>query len=239
MWIMSQTTTPTPSPVKPSRPGVFPLQNGDRLTRLEFERRYDATPGLKKAELIEGVVFMPPPVSLDAHGEPHANLMLWLGTYRTHTPGLRWGDNSSLRLDLDNEPQPDACLLIAPDRGGHARISSDGYIEGAPELVAEVAASSVSYDLHIKMRVYRRNGVREYLVWRTLDGEIDWFVLRDTDYVRLTPDAAGVYRSEVFPALWLDAPALLRGDLAQVLKVLQDGLASAEHAALQSSARPD
>jgi Putative restriction endonuclease len=223
---------PTPQPVKPSVPRVPPLQNGDRLARPEFERRFDATPGPKKAELLEGIVYMsPPPVSHDHHSAPHADLLTWQGVYRARTPGVLGGDNGSLRLDLDNEPQPDTYLMIATDRGGQAKIDVEGYVAGAPELVGEVAASSVSYDMHLKLRVYRRHGVREYLVWRTLDVEIDWFVLRDTDYQRVSPDASGVYRSEVFPGLWLDAPALLRGDLAGVLQTLEQGLASPEHAA--------
>ena len=223
--------TPTPQLVKPSVPRVPPLQNGDRLSRPEFERRFDATPRLKKAELLEGIVYMsPPPISHSHHSAPHADLLWWLGTYRVATPGVLGGDNGSLRLDLENEPQPDTYLMIAPDRGGQAKIDEEEFVAGAPEFVGEVAASSVSYDLHVKLRVYRHHGVREYLVWRTLDGEIDWFVLRDGDYHRLAPDAAGAYRSEVLPGLWLDAPALLRGDLAAVLQRLQQGLASPEHA---------
>jgi Uma2 family endonuclease len=141
------------------------------------------------------------------------------------------GDNGSVRLDLDNEPQPDALLIIDPACGGQVRISADGIIEGAPELVAEVASSSVSYDLHVKLQVYRRNGVREYLVWRVLEREIDWFVLRAGQYERMPVDVQGLLRSEVFPGLWLDPAALVRGDLATVVAIVQQGLASPEHAA--------
>jgi Uma2 family endonuclease len=148
------------------------------------------------------------------------------------------GDNSTVRLDLDNEPQPDVLLFINPVCGGQVRISADGYIEGAPELVAEVASSSASYDLHAKLHVYRRNGMREYIVWRVLDREIDWFVLRAGQYERLLLDATGLYHSEVFPGLWLDPAALLRGDLAAVLAVVQRGLASPEHAAFSTRLRP-
>jgi len=147
-------------------------------------------------------------------------------------------DNVTVRLDLDNEPQPDALLFIDPACGGHVLIDAEGYIEGAPELVAEVASSSASYDLHAKLRVYRRNGVREYLVWRVLDREIDWFVLRAGQYERVLLDAEGLYRSEVFPGLWLDPVALLRGDLATVLAVVQRGLASPEHAAFVTRLHP-
>ena len=214
------------------------LENGDRLTRAEFERRYEAMPHLKKAELIEGVVYVPSPVRHRQHGAPHAQLIGWLVQYAANTPGVEVGDNTSVRLDLDNEPQPDALLFIDPDCGGQVRISADGIIEGAPELVAEVASSSVSYDLHVKLHVYRRNGVREYVVWRVLDREIDWFVLRAGQYERMVVDAQGFFRSEVFPGLWLDPAALVGGDLATVLAVVQQGLASPEHAAFVARLHP-
>jgi Uma2 family endonuclease len=215
---------------QPVRPSVVPpLQPGDRLTRAEFERRYDATPGLKKAELIEGIVYVPPPVSQSWHSNPHSHLINWLGHYEASTPGVQSGNGGSLRLDLDNMPQPDAFLMIDPNRGGQARIDSDGYVAGAPELIGEIAASTVSYDLHVKLNVYRRNGVREYVVWRTYDREIDYMVLREGQYQKLSFAADGVIRSEVFPGLWLAPGALLAGDLASVLRVVQDGLASPEH----------
>ncbi len=207
-----------------------PLEPGDRLTRAEFERRYDAMPNLKKAELIEGVVYMPSPVRQRRHGQPHLNLIGWLVPYVAATPGVEGGDNSTVWLDNDNEPQPDALLFIDPARGGQARINAADYIEGPPELVAEVSASSVSFDLHTKLNVYRRCGVREYVVWRVLDGAIDWFVLREGQYERLAPDAQGILKSEVFPGLWLDPTALVNGDLARVLGVLQQGIATQEHA---------
>ena len=141
--------------------GIPPLQNGDWLTREEFERRYDATPGLTKAELIDGVVYMPPPVSHDDHSEPHFDLIGWLAQYRALTPGVRGGDNGSLRLALGSMPQPDGYLLILPSHGGQARIDEDGYVEGAPELVAEVSASRASFDLNDKLNTYRRGRVRE------------------------------------------------------------------------------
>jgi len=210
---------------------LLALENGDRLTRAEFERRYDAMPHLKKAELIEGVVYVPSPVRHRQHGSPHAHLIGWLFQYAANTPGVEIGDNSSVRLDLDNEPQPDALLFIDPACGGQVRISTDGIIEGAPELVAEVASSSVSYDLHAKLHVYRRNGVLEYMVWRVLEREIDWFVLRAGQYERLPVDGQGLLRSQVFAGLWLDPAALIRSDLATVLTIVQHGLANPEHEA--------
>lgn len=210
---------------------IPPLEPGDRLTRAEFERRYEAMQHCTKAELIEGIVYMPSPVRLQRHGQPQAHLVGWLVFYTGGTPGVIAGDNSTVRLDLDNEPQPDALLLIEPACGGQARVSADDYVETAPELVAEVAASSASVDLHAKRQVYRRSGVREYIVWRVLDGALDWFILRHETYTPLEPDAQGVMRSEVFPGLWLHTAALLRGDMASVFATLQQGLASPEHAA--------
>jgi Uma2 family endonuclease len=206
-----------------------PLENGDRLTRAEFERRYDAMPELKKAELIEGEVYMPSPVRHGGHSHPHTQLVTLLGMYEMETPGVEAGDNGSIRLDLDNEPQPDAYLIIRPERGGHVRISEDDYLEGAPELVAEVASTSASYDLGKKLNAYRRSGVQEYIVWRVLDGQIDWFVNQDGRFEPLPPAADGILRSRVFPGLWLDPLALLNGDKTKVKSTLQQGLETSEH----------
>ena len=206
------------------------LENGDRLSRAEFERRYDARPDLKKAELIEGVVHVPSPTRFTGHARPHAAIMLWLGTYAAATPGVQVSDNPTVRLDLDNEPQPDAALLVAPQAGGQARVDEDDYVAGAPELVAEIAASSASYDLHDKLHVYRRSGVREYLVWRTLDGRFDWFELADGVYRPRPPDASGQVTSRVFPGLCLAVDALLRGDLPAVVAAQQRGLTEPAHA---------
>jgi Uma2 family endonuclease len=227
---MASPTQMYPALVTPPSEVVFPLENGDHLTRDEFERRYEAMPGVKKSELIEGAVYMPSPVRQDQHETPHIALGTWLGVYWSATPGVTPADNSTVRLDLDNEPQPDALLIIDPRCGGQVH-QEDGLIVGAPELVIEVAASSVSIDRNTKLQVYRRNSVREYLIWRVLDRAIDWFVLRQGQYHTLTPHADGTLRSEVFPGLWLDAEALLRWDMAQVLRVLGQGLTSTEHGA--------
>ncbi len=206
-----------------------PLESGDRLTRAEFERRYEAMPGLKKAELIEGEVYMPSPVPHGQHSDPHSILVGWIAYYRVHTTGVDSGDNGSVRLDLNNEPQPDAYLIIRPERGGQAQISTDDYIEGAPELVAEVSSSTVSIDLGKKLHAYRRNGVREYIVWRVLDQELDWFVNRDGRFEPILPSPDGILRSTAFPGLWLDRDALMRGEFPAVFACLQRGLASETH----------
>jgi hypothetical protein len=214
------------------------LEAGDHLSRDEFERRYEAMPHVKKAELIEGVVYMPSPVRYQRHGRPQRHLSCWLGVYEANTPGVGGADDSTVRLDAPNEFQPDGLLFIDPAHGGQVRLSADDYIEGAPEFAAEVSASTVSIDLHTKLIVYQRNGVREYLVWRVLDQEVDWFVLRDEQFMRQAPDAQGILRSTVFPGLWLDAAALVRGDLATVLAVLHEGLVSPEHAAFVARLNP-
>ena len=215
-------------------PAVLPLEPGDHLTRREFERRYAAMPWLKKAELIDGVVYVPAAVS-NFHSSLHFRLIGWLARYEEATPGVEGGDNASLRFDDENEPQPDALLRLLPECGGQSRVDEEGYLVGPPELVAEVAMSSASYDLHEKLQVYRRRGVREYLVWRVRDREIDWFRLHTRKYVRLPKSRDGIYKSGVFPGLWLDVEAMLRGRKRQVKVVAERGLASAAHAKFAAS----
>jgi len=214
----------SPTPLRPP-----PLEPGDRLTAREFERRYEAMPHVKKAELIEGVVYMPSPVRV-SHSVSHGIVMGWLGQYAASTPGLQLADNATLRLDTDNVVQPDALLRLDSAHGGRSRVSSDDYLEGAPELIVEVATSSAAYDLHEKRRIYRRNGVQEYLVWQVLEGRLDWWELVVGEYVTIAVDADGLLRSRVFPGLWLDPQAILAGNLSVVLVRLHQGLASTEHA---------
>jgi Uma2 family endonuclease len=217
-------------PLQRSSARLPPLENGDCLTREDFLRRYEAWPDWKKAELVEGVVYVATPVRFTAHGEQDLAMLTWLGVYQISTPGVRAGGNSTVSLDPDNVPQPDGLMIIDPAWGGQTEIDSHGYVESAPELVEEIAASSVSIDLHQKFEVYRRNHVREYVVWRVLDEEIDWFVLRGDHYERLPLSQDGIYKSEVFPGLWLDPKAMVNSDFVRVHKVLHEGLASREHA---------
>jgi Uma2 family endonuclease len=206
-----------------------PLVPGERLTRDEFERRYEAMPDVR-AELLDGVVYvMASPVSL-SHGTPHADLIGWLAIYRFQTPGCRVVADGSLRLDIASEPQPDAMMYIEEDYGGSARVTPDDRLEGGPELVAEIAESSLPYDLNVKLPIYRRNGVREYLLWRVEDEVIDWYVLRNGRYELLQPTPDGVLRSEIFPGLWLDPRAILGNDSRRLLDVALRGLSSPEHA---------
>lgn len=215
-----------------------PLQAGDRLTLPEFERRYHQMPPHVKAELIAGMVYMPSPVRARSHGRPHAIIMGWLMRYEAATPGTEVLDNATVRLGGDNEPQPDALLRIEDVSGGRSSISGDNYVEGAPELVVEIAASSAAYDLHDKRDAYRRAGVQEYLVWSVFEHRLMWFMLHEGRYVALPPDDQGVIHSQVFPGLSLAVAALLDDNLATVLAVLQKGIAGAAHTAFVQRLAP-
>jgi Uma2 family endonuclease len=214
-----------------SAPAEALLEPGDRLSRAEFERRYERMPHLKKAELIERIVYMPSPLRARSHAEPHIRLAGWLLLYTSETPGVECFDNASVRLDLDNEPQPDLVLIKSAAKGGQARISKDDYLEGAPEFVVEIVGSSQAYDLHQKKGAYRRNGVGEYLAWITGEKRLLWWELRDEEYQEIAPEADGLFKSRIFPGLWLESRALLAGDMKTVLAVLRRGLDSPEHAA--------
>lgn len=205
---------------------------GDVLTRGEFERRYDGMPKLKKAELIERVVYLSARRQY-RFGVAAGRLGGWLASYGLCTPGLEVASNCSLRLDLDNETQPDLVMRL-PTTLGHSWVSADDFLEGAPELVVDVVATRASYALHQKLHVYRRRGVAEYLVHRVDDGMVDWFVLRDGVYERQEPDARGQLHSTVFPGLSLDLAALLCGDLVALRTAVEAAVAAAgpAHAAL-------
>ncbi len=217
---------PPPQPVE----AIPPLESGDHLTRAEFERRYNAHPEIKKAELVQGVVYVTSAVRARQHGRPHSDVIGWLSVYRAATPGVMVLDNATLRVDEENEPQPDAMMRLEPELGGRSWIDEEDYVNGAPELIVEIAASSAALDLHKKKRLYERIGVQEYVAVQMYERRVDWFALQGGQYQPLEPDEKGVLRSRVFPGLWLDPQALLKGDLARVLQVLQKGLASPEHA---------
>ena len=206
--------------VAPSPSFAPPLENGDQLTLSEFLRRYDGMHDIKKAELIEGVVHMPSPVRAEAHAEPDALIHLWLGLYAVERE-LKVYSNATLLLDTENSFQPDAILCAKPRKGGKVWLNANGYLCGSPELVVEVAASTASIDLRDKLRIYRRAGVREYIVWRTQDNEVDWFVLDDGEYKKQTAGRDHKLRSQTFEGLVLDVAALLKLDGAKVLAALK------------------
>ena len=237
------TLPPTRRPrVVPIAPPVPPLRDGDRMDAEEFLRRYWATSEDFRAELIGGVVHVSSPAGLlktpaEGHGDPLFDLITWLGIYRTSVSGVVGATDATTVLGPRAVPQPDACLRIQPEAGGQSGRTADDLIDGPPEFVAEVANSSTRTDLGPKLEDYRAAGVREYLVWRTADGELDWFVLRGTgDAARFEPLAGdgGILKSEAFPGLWLDRAALLRRDMRAVLAALRRGLESPAHHAFAS-----
>lgn len=204
-------------------PEAMPLESGDRLTRTEFHRRYCARPDIKKAELIQGVVYVPSPMRFVKHDEPNTLVIGWLFNYVTGKPDIRQGSGGTIFLDADTEVQPDAFLFYErPGETARIHLTADGYLSGTPDLVVEIAASSASYDLHDKMESYRRAGVPEYVVWRTLDVAIDWFRLQEGRYIRIEPDEHGIIESAVFPGLRLSVPAMLAMDRERVVAALRE-----------------
>lgn len=224
---------------RPGGPRIPPLRNGDHLTRAEFHRRYEAMGESVRAELIEGIVYiwnspdMPSPVSINKHAAPHDDLVAWHGYYRSRTPGLIHGNNATVFLDGIGEPQPDVLLGIPVSAGGRTRLVTRGdseYVEGAPDLVIEISASTASIDLNAKLAAYQRNGVGEYLVVLTEDDrEVRWMSLVDNRFVPIAPDADGLLKSRLFPGLWLDPAALLAGDLPKLFAAVDRGCATDAH----------
>jgi Uma2 family endonuclease len=193
----------------------MPFENGDVLGREEFHRLYSECEGLQHVELIEGVVFLPSHTRIVDHADEQLLVLEWLLAYRDLHPGVKPLLPGSVLLDDRNEPEPDA-MLIREDRA----VYEDGYLASVPELIVEIAASSVSRDLHQKKDAYERNGVREYIVWRTLDKAIDWFRLADGKYQQVRPGKDGIIESAEFPGLRLDVPAMLSHSRKKVLAAL-------------------
>jgi len=213
---------------QPTRPPAFPsLIPGQRLTQPEFHRRYEAHPEDVKFELIGGIVSMTSPLRR-RHGRSHidAGGVFWL--YAAATPGVELLDNTTTILNDQSEPQPDLEMRILSDFGGQSQETADDYVSGAPEQITEIANSSEDIDLGAKRLDYERAGVIEYLVICVADRELHWFHFPSGKPIK--PNRLGIYRSRVFPGLWLDGPALLAGNVARLIAVLQDGLASPAHA---------
>lgn len=203
------------------------LHNGDKLTQQEFHRRYEAYPEDVKFELIGGTVYMASPLG-ELHGTYHPELSGAYWLYKAATPGVALLDNATTVLGEESEPQPDLALRILPDWGGHSH-SSRGYIKGPPELLTEIAHSSKALDLHAKKADYQKAGVLEYAVWSIEERKLYWFTFDPAGDI--APDSKGIYRSVVFPGLWVDSQALVQCDSSRLIEVVQQGLASPEHAA--------
>jgi Uma2 family endonuclease len=206
------------------------LEAGEQLDQPTFHERYEAMPPETRAELVGGVVYMPSPVS-DDHAEPDNDISGWLFQYKLLTPGVRSPNDATVKLDRLGEPQPDCQLRIPAELGGQTSLDEDGYITGAPELVVEIARSSRSYDLNEKKADYERAGVLEYVVVELGPNRIHWFIRRGNRFEDLPPGDDGIYRSETFPGLWLDADALFAEDRPRLIRVLKRGLRTAEHTA--------
>lgn len=198
---------------------IHQLRAGDRLTRDEFERRYEAS-DVPLAELINGIVYMPSPATT-RHADPHTLMIMWARHYAAYTDNVEVLAEATVRLDQDTEIQPD--VLVRRTEHGASYVDEDDYVSGPPELIVEISYSSASYDLHQKKDVCRRHGVREYLVWTVEDNVFSWFVLDEGRYRKVSSETT---ESATFPGLTLDRAALLRKDDRQVLSTLQEGLAS-------------
>lgn len=219
-----------PTPYRVRR--IPELNNGDHLDADEYLRRYEQYPEDEKAELINGIVYIMQPASIEFHGIPDSIVQCWLCNYAIATPGVRSITNATTRLGPKDVPQPDGMLIVVPPSGLKSRLTKKGgYLAGAPDLAFEVANSSASYDVHEKLESYRAHGVREYVVWRVQDAAVDWWELRGKSYKPLAPDKRGIIASKVFPGLWLDVKALLADNGVKLMATLQKGVASAEHEA--------
>lgn len=223
---MTTASTPSPAHGRRKSPESYGLHTGDRMSREEFHRLYENTPDGFKAELIGGIVYVASPLGR-RHGTNQLPLGSVLFTYEGHTPGVESGDNATILLGDEGEPQPDLYLRVLPEYGGQSRTEGD-FVAGAPELVAEIAHSSQAIDLHAKRRDYTRYGVREYLVLTLRENRLRWFDLPSGQ--ELSPDADGVFRIRTFPGLWIDGDALIARDVVRLTATLQQGLATREHA---------
>lgn len=207
-----------------------PLENGDRLDQKTFHARYEAMPSHVRAELIGGIVYMPSPMK-SPHGRYGTPLIRWLAEYEEETPGTEVLVGATNILGPKSEPEPDASMIILPEHGGRTWEDEELYVHGPAEFIGEIAYATESIDLHAKKADYEKAGVGEYLVVALRLKKIFWFIRRRGKLKEMKPDADGIYRSKVFPGLWLDGEALLRRDRKRLLAVLRQGLAAPEHAA--------
>jgi Uma2 family endonuclease len=206
------------------------LVTGERMDVEEFLRRWEELPDLKNAELIDGVVHVSSPVSLE-HGDLDTLILMWLAYYAHATPGCRAGNNSTWFM-LDSAPQPDAHLRILPAYGGQSRERTrdkKSYSTGAPELAVEICVTSTDVDFGPKRKLYESAGVREYITIETFRERLIWRVLEDGVYASQLSSEDGILRSQIFPGLWLDVAAFWANDGAKMLAALNSGIAAEEH----------
>lgn len=216
------------SRLKPTK-AIPPLENGDHLDQATFHARYKAMPEDYRAELIEGVVYMASPRKVP-HSKAQFLVVRWLDEYAEATPGIQALANNTQILGPESEPEPDACLFITPECGGQVYEDAEEFLHGAPELIVEVSSSTESIDLNRKKQDYRKAGVREYVVLALRLQQVFWFVRQRGRYTEVPLPSDGLFRSRMFPGLWLDAEAILANQRPGVLAALRRGLASREHA---------
>lgn len=206
----------------------LPLQAGERMDQPTFHARYEAMALGTRAELIQGVVHMPAALKRP-HSRHHAQFVMWMTLYESETPGVEAHDNATAILSESSEPQPDGFLMISPEFGGSASVNERDYIIGAPEFVGEISDSSAAIDLGAKKQDYEAAGVAEYVVLDIAQRQVLWFFSREGKYETVEPANDGIFRSAVFPGLWLDSEAWVGLDAKRMRRVLQQGLDSAEH----------
>lgn len=217
--------------IRPPRPRTLPpLENGDHLDRETFHARYEAMPEDCRAELIGGIVYMASPQKVP-HSKAQQLVIRWLDEYAEATPGIEALANNTQILGPDSEPEPDGCLFITPEHGGQVYIDENEYLNGSPELIVEVSSSTESIDLNRKKLDYQKAGVREYVVLALRTQQVFWFIRQRGKYKEVPLPADGIFRSRIFPGLWLDAEAVLSNQRSRVLAALKQGLATPEHAA--------
>jgi hypothetical protein len=212
---------------KTTPPPVPPLCTGDRMKQPEFHRRYQECPDDVTFELVGGIVYMASPLRR-GHAVYDEELSFALGLYRRATPGVELLPNATAILGEESEPQPDLALRVLQEYGGRSRADADDYIEGPPEFLAEIAYSTRSIDMNQKREDYQQAGVLEYLVLCVEEQELHWFHFPSGKMIR--PNRQGISCSKVFPGLWIAGVALLGRNSARVAEVIQQGLASTQHA---------
>ena len=221
----------TASPASPERI-IPPLRDGDRLDREEFHRRYEAMGEGAWAELIDSVVHLDRVPGDYTSGRTRATLSGWIGSYRLHTPNLQAAIHLTTFVDTRNVFQP-AVSLMRSDTA-RQRLGKDGYLRGSPDFACEVREGGDGcVDLNAKRLAYEQAGLGELLVvlldkpWR-----VRWLSLVHGAFADVHPDPAdGLFKSRVFPGLWLDVDALFADDLQRLSAAVERGCATPEHAA--------
>jgi Uma2 family endonuclease len=217
------------SAARKTRPKDFPeLHSGDHMTREEFHRIYERMPENFKAELIGGIVYVASPMRRP-HGTNHLFLSAVVTAYSANTIGVEAGDNTTILLGREDEPQPDLYLRILEEYGGNSKVTKDEYIEGSPEWIAEVAHSSKAIDLNLKKFDYRRNHIQEYVVMSLKERKLRLFDLSADK--ELHPDPDGIYRMRAFPGLWFHGEALFAKNYHLLMNTLAVGMGSPEYVA--------